>query len=312
MSSAIQNKIEKALGDGARATKYDVLFQFTNPNGAPTQEDAMILAKTAVFPGKTHTVINFKYRGRTIPVKGQTKYSQSWDCTFYLTQDHQLKAAFENWMEALDQQHNYMNVEDVNDFIEPTQKIHYQNGYTAPIIIHQRNFDDDAITSVYTLHNAFPIQISAPQLSADAVGQVLEFTVTFSYSYHTIAIQKGSSGNFIDSLVGKVKKMATDAIRGAVGQIAGNINNFVSDAQEKVMEKLEELNSKEKGLVKPEALKELGAGGSEDTFLTTPLSEQLSGAKVTEISNTLSTKLNDAKSILNDTIDDLGSRISGS
>ena len=32
MSTKVQNLIQSALGDGARSSKFDVLFQFTNPN----------------------------------------------------------------------------------------------------------------------------------------------------------------------------------------------------------------------------------------------------------------------------------------
>jgi len=244
MSSIVQNILERTIGDGARATKFELFFEFTNPDSAPTAEDVLIMAKTTSFPGKTHETIDFKYKGRSIPIKGQIKYTQSWECTFHLTQDHLLKNAFENWIEALDQKHNYMDP-TTQAHLTTTQKKHSTNkNYTTTIKIYQRDFDDENNTAVYTLYNVFPTEIAPVQYSYESVGQVQEFSVTFSYSYFTLEVLKGKEGNFIDVLYGKLQDASKALVTGTLATVGNAINGFVKDS---VGDTLNELNSWAKG-----------------------------------------------------------------
>ena len=89
--SSVANLIQTAIGDGARTTKYDVAFQFTNPSMFPSAQNVAVMVKTTSFPAKQHQTIDFKYAGRSIPIRGQIKYSNTWECTFYLPQDHSIK-----------------------------------------------------------------------------------------------------------------------------------------------------------------------------------------------------------------------------
>ncbi len=84
MSSAIQNIIEHALGDGARPSKFDLQVLMPTATLYPDAESLSILAKTTSFPGKQHEIITLKHKGRSIPMRGQVRYTHSWDCTFYI------------------------------------------------------------------------------------------------------------------------------------------------------------------------------------------------------------------------------------
>jgi len=229
MSSIVQNMMQRSLGDGARATKFEMFFQFSNPDSGPNNEDFIAQVKATSTPSKSHQIIDFKYKGRSIPIKGQTKFGQTWECTFYLTEDHKLKQAFETWIEALDQKHNYMDVTTVADVSE-TQRIHSAGSYTTDIKLYQLNFDGDDTTAMYNMYNVYPIEISPVQYSYDAVGQVQEFTVTFAYSYYTLSALRGREGNFIDTLVGKFQDASKAIVDGALTNLAEGINGFVSDA----------------------------------------------------------------------------------
>ena len=107
MSTNVQNLIQSALGDGARSTKFDVMFQFTNPNLFPNQRNVAVLVKSSNFPSKSCSTINVPYKGRAIPIRGQEKFSQTWECTFYLDENHKIKNAFEAWIDALDETVHY-------------------------------------------------------------------------------------------------------------------------------------------------------------------------------------------------------------
>lgn len=300
MSSIVQNMLEKSLGDGARSTKFDVLFQFTNGKQAPESQDLMALVKTTQLPSVSHSTIDFKYKGRSIPLKGQTKFSQTWECTFYLTEDHKLKQAFENWMLALDQQHHYFAPTDA---ISETIGIHHTlSSYTTSIKIYQRNFDDDQNTAEYTLYNVFPTEISPISYDYSSTGQIQEFTVTFAYSYFTSGTIKGRSGNFIDELVGKFNQFSQNVVSGAMSAIGDAINGFVKDA---VGDTLSELNAWSSGLSTDvnvpasfSTAKDLVSGGLSSAYqsannIMTTVSDQI-GSTLNGISDSVTGLFNDA------------------
>ncbi len=300
MSSIVQNMLQKSIGDGARSTKFHILFEFTNPGSAPSANDMVTMAKTTSFPGKSHTTIDFKYKGRSIPLRGQTKYTQTWECTFYLTEDHKLKNAFENWIEALDEKHNYMDVSTVAG-VSATQLMHSaKRNYTTTIVLYQRNFDDDQDTAVYHLHNVFPIEVSPIQYSYEQQGQVQEFTVTFAYSYFTMSVNKGRAGNFIDTLVDKWKAGVTGMVQGAMARVADGINGFVKDATGDTLNKL---NDWANGLTKDiipsggNTSKDLVSGGLPPQFMGPGVLDSIAssaGKTLDSITNTASSMLNDA------------------
>lgn len=234
MSAYVQNLIQASLGDGARATKFEVQILFPNNELFPDYNSASVLTKTAQFPGKSNDKINFLYKGRSIPIKGQVKYDQTWECTFYLSEDHSLKNAFEIWLEALEETNNSINDTSEVANLQSTQKKHYNDGdlnYTTTAYVFQRNFDDDQNTAIYELYNIFPTSISSGTYSADAVGQVLEFTVTFSYSYYTMKVIKSSeTGTFIDSLIDKGVNAVTGAAQDIIGATQDALADLASDA----------------------------------------------------------------------------------
>lgn len=230
MSSHIQNMLHTVLGDGARSTKFDVGMQFTSGD-APNNDNVAVSVKTTSFPGKTHTPIDFKYRGRSIPVRGSTKYSQTWECTFYLDESHSLKRAFELWIEALDETVNY-GMEDETNGLSSLQNRHYSDTFHKDINLYQLSFDETEQTSKYTLHNAYPIGISTTNVSYEGDGKVSEFTVTFAYTHYLHEILRGNDGNFVDSMLTTATEISTSlstSISSFVSDSVGNSTNLLND-----------------------------------------------------------------------------------
>jgi hypothetical protein len=229
--------LNNALGDGARATKFDADIYFTNSELFPDREQMRTLVKATTFPGKSHTVLDLKYKGRSIPVKGQVKYNQTWNCTFYLTEDHKLKNAFEVWLEALDQKHNYTPNTKETPGLDKTQKAN-KTFYTSNVHLFQRNFDNTQITAQYYLYNVFPIEVSAVEYSSESIGTVQEFNVMFAYSYYEMQTVKGEQGNFIDQFVDR----AITTAAGYIDQGLSAFGDIASDAVGSMTEKLDALS----------------------------------------------------------------------
>lgn len=201
MSSA-GSLINAALGDGARSTKFDVAFQFSNPTMFPSAQNVAVMVKSATFPSKQHQTIDFKYAGRSVPIRGQIKYSNTWECTFYLPQDHSIKKAFESWIDALDEKVYFEESPSAN--VSSTRAIHNRKGYTRDIAIYQLDFTGTQQVARYILHNVFPIEVQPVTVSSDGPGDIEELSVTFSYSHYELETMKGSAGNFADNLANKI------------------------------------------------------------------------------------------------------------
>lgn len=210
MKTNVQNLIQKALGDGARASKYDVMVVMKH--SSYDGKNIAILAKSTNFPSRQHQIIDFHFKGRPIPIRGISKYPQTWECTFYLTEDHKLKNEFEIWMESLDEKENY-----VSDTYAKDKRELNASGYTSEIKIFQQNFNDTDSTAEYTLHNVFPTEVSPVQISAENPGNVLEFSVTFAYSHYTLDVLDAARGSFVDRMIDKLKNGVLNAVDNFVG-----------------------------------------------------------------------------------------------
>ena len=230
MATYIQNLLNNVLGDGARATKFEIDIIFSNPSLYEDASAVNTLCKSTTFPSKSHSKLDLKYKGRNIPLKGQTAYSQSIEMTFFLTEDHKLKHAFETWIEAMDQKHNYTNDLKRNPLLEETQSWHDEFEYTSSLRLYQKNFDGDRNLAEYTVYNVFPISVNALNYNSESVTQVQEFTVTFSYSHYDLSVLKGKDDNFIDEYVKKGKEAFGKMVDGAMEASRDKLNKLADDA----------------------------------------------------------------------------------
>ena len=223
--SSVANLIQTAIGDGARTTKFDVAFQFTNPSMFPSAQNVAVMVKTTAFPGKLHQTIDFKYAGRSIPIRGQIKYTNTWECTFYLPQDHSIKKAFENWIDALDETVYFENTPNAN--VSRTRSLHNRNGYTKDIAIYQLDFTGQNQVARYILHNVFPIEVQPVTVNSDGPGDIEELSVTFSFSHYELETLKSSSGAFVDNLVNKISSELADVGSNLLNKLGSEIASFL-------------------------------------------------------------------------------------
>ena len=224
MSSVIQNLLDNVIGDGARSSKFECFINIGRESLIENEAENYVMVKTSQFPGKTHETIDLKFKGRSIPVKGQTKYDNTWTCTFYLTQDHKLKKAFEEWIESIDQVHNLRNIESGSRVGKA--QVANQEGYTTWMKIAQLDFDGSQETCVYELYDVFPKSVSAVEVDYSATGTILEFTVEFSYSHYRAFTEKDpNSGSFVDEFKDKIQ----DQIDNAVGSVQDRASDLLSN-----------------------------------------------------------------------------------
>lgn len=221
--SKTTNLIRQVLGDGARNTKFDIIFQFSNPSTYNKVRDAAVLVKTTSFPGVQHTPINLMYKGRAIPIRGQVKYTNTWDCTFYMPENHDLKVAFETWISALDERVYFSEAPTSAE--NSTRTVHNAAGYTVDITLYQLNIDENKQRARYVLHNAFPIEVQSVPIQAEQPAGIEELNVTFSYSYFTEKSAAGYQNIITDGLDQLASQIATGL--GANSEFVSNVSDAV-------------------------------------------------------------------------------------
>lgn len=179
------NELKSALGAGARPSKYRVTLSF--PGAVPTssnQRNISVLAKAASFPSMTIGVIEVFNQGRKLPLPGDTTFTNTWNVTFYNTEDHNIRRDFVAWMASID---------------------HYQDnkhsGVPASLMVDASVVQLDSAgneTAKYTFHNLFPSEVAEITLGADTIDAVQEFDVTFTFSDWVVGgntVQEPGSAN---------------------------------------------------------------------------------------------------------------------
>lgn len=196
MATKIQTLMEKVLHDGARAAKFTVMINLPEVPGNPpvTNRWLELVCKGTSFPGKTIEPKQFMYKGRTIPIPGQEKYTQTWDLTFYLEEDHRSRLYFMDWMQALNTPNESYYVSSSSGQTTQSRALGTNKGDFSKLVktmeVSQLDFDMKNTTAKYTLSNCYPISVGDVQVSSDSVGQVLEYTVTFSFSHFIVQSEK--------------------------------------------------------------------------------------------------------------------------
>jgi hypothetical protein len=138
-----------------------------------------IYVKATSAPGSSIGVIPTPWMGRVIKFSGERTYAD-WTIQVYdsSVSSENLRNYFEEWIEIMDGRDTH----NINYKKTGTAEVKWNDiASSTGVGVHdsQTNFN-----SVMTLVNCFPIDISAMELSYDAVDTFAEFTITLAYDYH--------------------------------------------------------------------------------------------------------------------------------
>lgn len=161
-------ELKQALGAGARANKYKVNFMI--PPAVPKTADLTtfdVLCHAASFPSKTLQTITSWNQGRKLLQPGDTEYPNTWEVTFYNTEEHNIRRAFLEWMRAIDHFQDNMH-----------------SGVPMEVMTNMSVTQLDSAmneTVRYTFHDVFPTQVSDVSLDDSTSSTITDTKVTFSF-----------------------------------------------------------------------------------------------------------------------------------
>lgn len=246
MADIIQNKMNQVMGDLARPTKFKCQIfppkeikcelSILNEGDSATSSTSEIsqyldyFCHATSFPGLTVETIDFKYRGRTLPVKSVQTYQQKWTATFYNDEKHAVRKLFLDWM-TYDQAYQF----------EDKTKGNFE-GILPSISIYQLDFEMSKDCVVYTMMNVFPTNVGEVSVQYDGLNQIETFTVEFAYTHFEINTISGEGltssevtsliKNTIQNTINSVTNTLKDAVFGALDDLVSPVLHSVSDSFE--------------------------------------------------------------------------------
>lgn len=167
-------------GGGARANQFRVELAFPQyvSAGPLVGQQAQFLCKGAQLPASTIENIPLNYRGRVVNVAGERTFTP-WTVTIINDTNFSIRNAMEIWSNGA------QNYATTRGRTNPRE-------YQVDLNVHQLD-RNGAIVKSYKFHDAYPITISAIELSYDTTNAVEEYTVEFQYNFWASATSGGSA-----------------------------------------------------------------------------------------------------------------------
>ena len=158
------------IGGGARANQFRVTV--TPPSGIAIGLDtrrASFLVTASILPASTLGEIAVPFRGRNIYVSGDRPAPDVWSTTFYNDTDFMIRNAMELWQNG------------INSYVDNTGLIS-PSDYQTDLTVEQLDRDDTVLKS-YIFRNAFPLNISAIELSSAEATEIETFDIEWRYQH---------------------------------------------------------------------------------------------------------------------------------
>ena len=166
------------IGGGARANQFRVTI--TPPPGIAIGLDVRrtsFMCKGSNLPAQELTPIEVPFRGRKIYIAGDREFSETWTTTFINDTDFMIRNALERWSNG------------INDLALNTGVIDPAD-YQTDLTVEQLD-RDDTVLKTYIFRSAWPVTISAIELTSENQDALEEFECTWRYQHF-----EASSVNF--------------------------------------------------------------------------------------------------------------------
>ena len=158
------------IGGGARANQFRVTI--TPPPGIAIGLDVRrtsFMCKGTNLPAQELTPIEVPFRGRKIYIAGDREFSETWPTTFINDTDFMIRNALERWSNG------------INDLALNTGVIDPAD-YQTDLTVEQLD-RDDTVLKTYIFRSAWPVTISAIELTSENQDALEEFECTWRYQH---------------------------------------------------------------------------------------------------------------------------------
>ena len=127
------------------------------------------MCKGTNLPAQELTPIEVPFRGRKIYIAGDREFAETWTTTFINDTDFMVRNALERWSNG------------INDLALNTGVIDPAD-YQTDLTVEQLD-RDDTILKTYIFRSAWPVSITAIELTSEAADALEEFECTWRYQH---------------------------------------------------------------------------------------------------------------------------------
>lgn len=178
------------LGGGARANQFFVGLSFPGyvTAGAAAAAQGAFLCSATSLPGSTVAPTIVQYRGREVKFSGERTFAP-WTITVMNDASFAIRNAMEQWMDGF------------NGLVNNNGRTNPRD-YQTNIAVTQLDRNNNPL-KFYTLHSAFPVEVSEIALAYGDNDTIETYTVTFQFQHYTTPLSGAlSAGNIFNSTVG--------------------------------------------------------------------------------------------------------------
>lgn len=169
---------------GVRQNRFMVNFTF--PQGVATGLDLdgiqTVYCKATQSPPSAIGVIPVMWQGRPVKFSGERAYGD-WSLVIYEAAgrktSHNIKAAFERWVNAMDERNNH----EIAHNVVTNWDLYYDDIQANATKTGSPGQSPANYSKHIKLLNCFPTEISPVDLSYDSENSFIEFTVTMAFDY---------------------------------------------------------------------------------------------------------------------------------
>ena len=198
-------EFKSKLNGGVRPNLYEVEINFpTGVGGQGTgaddqkvslSEQGKYLCRSTSLPTHSQGLIEVPFRGRFLKIPGDRTF-EAWTATFYNTDDFNLRAAFEQWINLGNQVDE--NIGATTGLNEIFKDVYIrQLSKDASKVGTGGSGDKNRVLRTYRLVDAWPTSVGAINVAFDSNDALEEFDVEFQYQYLDASApgKDNSSGN---------------------------------------------------------------------------------------------------------------------
>ena len=180
VSMGVDN-FKKNFDGGTRPNRFVVTGEIGG-DGSTTPINNLYV-KAASMPSSTMGIIQVPFRGRVIKLPGDRAYPE-WTITLLDETSDDFRTKFEAWNEAFNSHAENISGDQAGG-LDLTDTNLFTNWTVA-----QLDMQGNVIRST-TLHNCWPVEVGAVDLTYDAADTLTEYSITLSYDY--IDLHEGQS-----------------------------------------------------------------------------------------------------------------------
>jgi len=223
MANSVSSLLFKAGKNIARPANYEFNISFPN-NYSPLLNEGSnydILCTSINIPTIKNEILEFKYKGHTIPIKGRSDYEKTLSATFMLDENQLLKKDFETWISALDATYINPSADAINMKLDAAKTPPF-----GSITVYGKGWNG-ASTMAYQFDGVFPTSVGSIEFNGETQSTVLNISIEFAFAtMKSIKINAGGT-SFLDEFVDKGISVIREGILAGLDSIGNKIEDTI-------------------------------------------------------------------------------------